>query len=72
MLGAPLVPILESEPFNYLGSINSQAAYLHFPKVIPAMEAQLNRMPAELRALHEANFTRIMYARDIPPVVQVP
>jgi len=72
MLGVPFVPILSSEPFNYLGSESSRAAYLRFADLVPGVEAHLNRIPAEHRPLFEPALARVMYARDIPPVVQIP
>jgi hypothetical protein len=71
MLGVPFVPILGSQPFNYLGSESSRAAYLRFPELVPSVEAHLNSMPPEQRAAHEAPLTRVMYARDVPPLVHV-
>jgi hypothetical protein len=71
-LGVPFVPIAGSAPFDYLGSESSRAAYLRFAELVPGVEARLNGIPVEQRALFEPALARVMYARDIPPVVQVP
>jgi hypothetical protein len=71
MLAVPFIPIAGSEPFDYLGSASSRAAYVHAPSVVPAVEAHIERMPAQLRDLLEPYMTRLIYARGIPPVVEV-
>jgi hypothetical protein len=71
MLAVPFVPIANSEPFDYLGSECSRAAYVHAPSVVPTVEAHIRRMPRELRSVLEPYMTRLIYARGIPPVVEV-
>ena len=71
MLAVPVIPIAASEPFHYLGSKHSRAAYIHVPSVVPAVEAHIARMPEQPRAVLEPYMTRVIYARGIPPVVEV-
>lgn len=71
MLAVPVLPLAGSEPFEYLGSKHSRAAYIHVPSVVPTVEAHLARMPQQLRTVLEPYLMRVIYARGIPPVVQV-
>jgi hypothetical protein len=71
LLAVPFVTIADSEPFEYLGSPNSVASYLHLPRVVPTAEAFLSRLNDDMRALIEPFLTRVVYGEGLPEVIEV-
>ena len=67
----PFIPIVDTQPFDYLGSERSRAAYLHLPAVVPAVEATMAALDAGLRELLKPNLSRVIYAEGLPEVVLV-
>jgi len=71
LLGVPFVPILGSEPFSYLGSENSRAAYAHMPHVTPAVEAFMSSLNDDMRRLLAPHVARVIYGEGLPTAVEV-
>lgn len=72
MLAVPFEPIADSKPFDYLGSTDSRAAYLSFPKVVPTVEKHLGRLDEPVRASLRPYVGRVIYAEGVPEIVSVP
>jgi hypothetical protein len=71
VLGVPFVPIAGSEPFNYLGSENSRAAYMNVPGAHALVEAHMNRLDKNVLPLLKPYLMRLMYSEGLPKVVSV-
>lgn len=71
MLGVPFMPIAHSEPFSYLGSENSRAAYVHSPHVRPAVEAFMSSLDENVRRLLAPHVGRLIYSDGVPEVIEV-
>jgi hypothetical protein len=72
MLAIPFKPIANSEPFDYLGSLDSRAAYLYFPNVVPSVETHLGHLDDTTRRSLRPYVARVIYAEGVPDVVRVP
>jgi hypothetical protein len=72
MLAVPFEPIAGSAPFDYLGSSDSRAAYLYFPKVVPTVEKHLDHLNEPVRASLRPYIGRVIYAEGVPEVITVP
>jgi hypothetical protein len=72
MLAVPFEPIAGSQPFDYLGSTDSRAAYLHFPKVVPRVEKHMGDLDEPVRASLRPYIGRAIYAEGVSEVVSVP
>jgi hypothetical protein len=66
VLGVPFVPIAGSEPFNYLGSENSRAAYMHVPGAGDAVEAYMDRLDQNLLPFLKPYLLRLSRAEGLP------
>ena len=66
-----LVPILDTQPFEYLGSAKSRAAYVYLPNVRPSAETHLSHLDDTTRRSLRPSVARVIYAEGIP-VVPVP
>lgn len=71
MLAIPFVPIVGSEPFDYLGSPKSRAAYLYFPKVVASVETHLGHLDDTTRRSLRPYVARVIYAEGLPDLVSV-
>ena len=71
MLGVPFMPIARSEPFSYLGSENSRAAYAHPPHVRPAVEAFMSSLDENVRRLLAPHVGRLIYGEGVPEAINV-
>ena len=71
MLGVPFMPIAHSEPFSYLGSENSRAAYGHCPHLRPAVEAFMGSQDENVRRLLAPHIERLVYGVGNPDIIQV-
>jgi len=71
MLGVPFTPIAKSEPFSYLGSNNSRAAYVHPPHLKPAVEAFLSGLDENVRQLLAPHVDRLVHGTGLPAVVEI-
>lgn len=71
-MAIPLVPILDTEPFEYLGSAKSRAAYVYLPNVRPSAETHLSHLDDTTRRSLRPSVARVIYAEGIPDVVPVP
>jgi hypothetical protein len=71
LLGVPFVPMAGSQPFSYLGSENSRAAYLYVPDVDSAVETHVNRFDAEVQKLVRPHVDRLIHGAGLPKIVEV-
>lgn len=71
MLGVPFTPIAGSEPFSYLGSDNSRAAYVYPPHVKDAVEAFLSGLDENVRRLLAPHVGRLIYGEGLPAVAEI-
>jgi len=71
LLGAPFVPIAGSEPFEYLGSPSSIAAYAPTEPLSRCVAARMQSLDSSLLPLLKPLFERIAYESHLPAVVQV-
>ena len=72
MLAVPFEPIADSAPFDYLGSPDSRAAYLYFPKVVPTVERYMGRLDETIRTSLRPYISRVIYAEGVPELISVP
>ena len=72
MLAVPCEPIAGSQPFDYLGSIDSRAAYLCFAKVVLRVETHMGNLDEPIRASLRPYIGRVLYAEGVPEVISVP
>jgi hypothetical protein len=70
-LGVPFVPISGSEPFPYLGSATSIAAYASVPRILPSMEAHMDRLDSNICQLLGPLIERVAHGVGLPPLVRV-
>jgi hypothetical protein len=70
-LGVPFVPIADSEPFNYLGSENSRAAYMHVPGAGDAVEEYMNRVDKNVLPFIQPYLLRLSRAEGLPKPIGV-
>jgi len=66
----PFEPIAGSEPFNYLGSESSRAAYLNVPQTFPKVAASLSDPKKKAPRLLEA-YMALLCGDGLPKVVEV-
>jgi hypothetical protein len=71
LFAIPFVPIADSQPFRYLGSENSRAAYMHVPLIAPALEAYMDGLEVNVRALLKPFLCRMLYGEGLPEVVEI-
>lgn len=67
----PFVPLADSEPFEYLGAVNSRACYLRTADIEPAAEMFLCRLDENTRQLLRPFVGRVLYGEGLPEVVEV-
>jgi hypothetical protein len=70
-LGVPFVPISGSGPFPYLGSARSIAAYAPVPRILPSMEAHMDRLDSNIAPLLRPLIERVAHGVGLPPLVRV-
>jgi hypothetical protein len=71
LIGAPFVPIADSEPFEYLGSVSSIAVTLRVSEIVESIEGHMQRMDSALQPLVRPLLGRIIYDSELPAVVRV-
>jgi hypothetical protein len=71
LFAIPFGPIADSQPFNYLGSESSRAAYAHVPRIAPAMEAFMAGLDKDVLALLKPFMCRMLYGEGLPKVITV-
>jgi hypothetical protein len=71
MLAIPFEPICGTDPFEYLGSKGTRAAYLRIRKVVPAVEGYMERLDSVTRASLRPSLTRVIYAEGLPRLIEV-
>jgi hypothetical protein len=71
MIGAPFVPIADSEPFEYLGSPSSNAVTLRVSEIVGSIEGHMQRMDSAILPFVQPLFSRIIYDACLPAVVRV-
>jgi hypothetical protein len=71
LIGAPFVPIADSEPFAYLGSVASLAVTLRVDEIVESIEAHMQRMDSALLPHVRPLLSRIIYDSCLPQVVRV-
>jgi hypothetical protein len=71
ILSLPFVPIARSEPFSYLGSSSSVAAYVHTPSVRPTCEQYLKSLSNEVSEQLGPHIRQLIYGERLPGLVAI-
>jgi hypothetical protein len=71
LLSVPFEPIAGTEPFEYLGTKGTRAAYLRIRKVVPTVENYMERLDTETRASLRPCLARVIYAEGLPDLIDV-
>lgn len=71
VLAVPFIPLLDSPPFSYLGSLQSRAVHLRLASVRPSMESHARSLDDNTRRVVWPYLARILDAEGLPPLVHV-